>query len=173
MVVLGCAEAFCDAGCQHGQAEEGSGRDGGGHEVIGIEGDGSDIAGAEAGEAAGIHFASCPDGEVAEDEEGGRGCQDSGSYTQQGGFSAEDLATDEADGGVPSPGNEIGAGVEGITVGEDGEVIVSRHKGEDGGEGMPAAATGAEEEQSSANRGEVHAGGVEDGGKDAAENSEQ
>jgi hypothetical protein len=172
LAAVSFADGLSDAGCEGGQAEEGSGGDGCGDDVVGVEGNCRDVAGGEAGEVVGVHAAACQDYEVAEEEEGGGGGEDGTTDPQHGGLAAEELVTDEADGGVPSPGDEVAAGLEGIAVGVDGEVVVGRHEGEDRDERLPAAATGAEEEEASADGGEVHAGGVEGDGKNAAENSE-
>ena len=77
---------------------------------------------------------------------------------------AEQLQAEEADGGVPDPGDEVSAQMEGEVVGEDGEVDVGGHEGGDGGGELEAGAcggvvrgvhAGAEEEQAAADRGEV------------------
>ncbi len=49
VVVLGFAEALGYVGREDWQAEESAGGDGGGHDVVGVEGNGRDEAGCEAG----------------------------------------------------------------------------------------------------------------------------
>ena len=173
MVVLGGAEGLCDAGCEGRQSEESAGGDGGGDHVVGVEGDGGDVAGGQASEVVRVHAAAGPDYEIAEEEEGGGGCEDCSGYSKSRGLAVEELVAGEADGCVPDPGDEVAAGVEGVSVGVGGEVEVGRHEGEDGDEGLPATATCAEEEKTSADSGEVHAGDVEGDGKNSAENGEQ
>ena len=121
----------------------------------------------------GVHGAADPDGEVAEKKEGGgRGCDGSG-YAEDGGLFAEDLVAHEADGCVPGPGDEIVAGAEGVSKGEDGEVVVGRDEGEDGDDCLPAAAASAEVEQAATDGGESQAGRAEGVGQDAAKNSKE
>ena len=173
LVVLGFAEGFDDVAGQSGEAEEDACRDGGGDGVVGVEGDGGDEAGGESGSGVGVHQAACPDGEVAEDKEGrGRGgdCSDD---AEGGGLFAEDLVAHEADGCVPDPGDEVGAGVPGVSEGEDGEVVVGGYECEDGDDGLPAAAARAKVEQTAPYGGESQTGGAEGVGQDAAKNSKE
>ena len=173
MIALGFAEVLGDVGGEDREAEESAGGDGGGHDIVGVKGNRSDEAGCEASCGMGIETCAHPDYEVAKDEEGSGGGENSAANTQHGGLAAQHLVAKEADGRVPGPGDHVGAEMEGIAVGEDGEVIVSRHKGEHGNDGLPAAAAGSEEEESSTDGGEAHAGGGEEVGEDAAENGEE
>jgi hypothetical protein len=173
LVVLGFADAFGDVGREDGEAEESAGGDGGGHDVVGVEGDRRDEAGCEAGCGVGVEACAHPDYEVAKDEEGGGGGEDGSAYAQHGGLTAEHLVSEEADGCVPGPGDDVSAEVEGVAVCEDGEVVVGRHEGEGRDDGLPAAAPCSEEEQSPTDGGEAYAGGGEGVGKDTAENSEE
>ena len=168
MVALGSADVLDDVGGENGKAEEGAGSDGGGHDVVGVEGNGCDEAGCEAGGGVGVETAAHPYDEVAEDKEGGRGGEDGSAYTKHAGLAAQHLMAEEADGRVPGPGDDIGAEMEGVAVGEDGEVIVGRHEGEGSDDGLPTAASCSEEEQASAHGGEAYAGSGEEVGKDAA-----
>jgi len=173
LVVLGFAEGFEDVAGQGGEAEECGCRDGGGDGVVGVEGDGCDVAGGEPGGGVGIHHAASPDREVAEEEEGGGRGGDRSNDAEGGGLLAEDLVAHEADGCVPGPGDEIGAGVPGVSEGEDGEVVVGRYEGEDGDDGLPAAAARAEVEQTATYGGESQTGGAEGVGQDAAKNGKE
>ena len=117
--------------------------------------------------------AADPDGEVAEEKEGGgRGC-DGSDYAEGGGLFAEDLVAHEADGCVPGPGDEIVAGVQGVSEGEDGEVVVGGDECEDGDDRLPAAAARAKVEQAATDGGESQTGGAEGVGQDAAKNSKE
>jgi hypothetical protein len=171
--VLGFADGLGDVRGEDGQAEEGSCGDGGGDGVVGVEGDGGDEAGGEASGGVRVEVSAHPDGEVAEEEERGGGGEDGSGYVEHGGFAAKHLMAEEANGGVPSPGDDVGAGVKGVGVGVDSEVVVGRDEGEGGDDGMPAAAPGSEEEQASSDRCETHAGGVEGVRQDATENGKE
>ena len=80
---------------------------------------------------------------------------------------------EEADGRVPGPGDDVSADVEGVAVGEDGQIVVGRHEGEGRDDGLPAAASCPKEEQASTDGGEAYAGGGEKVGQDTAENGEE
>ena len=127
VAALGLADVLGDVGGEDGQAEESARSDGGGHDVVGVEGDGCDEAGCKAGCGVGVEAAAHPDDEVAEQEEGGGGGQDRSADAEHGGLAAKHLVAQEADGGVPDPGDDVGAEVKGIAEGEDGEVIVGCH----------------------------------------------
>ncbi len=173
MVALSFADAADDVRGEDREAEEGSGRDGGGDGIVRVEGDGCDVAGGEAGGGVGVEAPAHPDDEVADEEEGGGGGEDGSGYAEHGGFAAKHLMAEEADGGVPGPGDDVGAGMKGVGVGVDREVVVGRDEGEGGDDGVPAAAPGSEEEQASSDRCETYAGGQEGVRQDAAENGKE
>jgi len=172
VAVLDFADALGDVHGEDRKAEESTCGDSGGHDVVRVEGDGCDEAGCKAGGGVSIEAIAHPDDEVAEEEEGGRGGEDGSGYAEGGGFAVEHPIAEEADAGVPSPGDEVGAGMEGVSVGVDGEVVVGRDEGEDGEDGLPAAAPRAEEEQACTDRREAYAGRVEGVREDTAKNSE-
>ena len=173
MVVLGFAEALGDVGCEDREAEESTGGDGRRHNVVGIKGDSRHEAGCEAGGGVGVETGVHPDDEVAQNKEGSRRSKHRSAHAQHGGFAAQHLVAEEADGRIPGPGDDVSAEMKGIAEGEDGEVVVGRHESEGGDDGLPAAAPCSEEEQASTDGGEAYAGGGEEVGKDTAENSEE
>ena len=168
MVALGSADVLDDVGGENGKAEEGAGSDGGGHDVVGVERNSRDEAGCDAGCGVGVETSAHPDNEIANDKEGRGGSEDRSGDAKHGGLSAQHLVAEEADGRVPGPGDDVSAEMEGVAVGEDGEVIVGRHEGEGGDDGLPTATSCSEEEQASAHGGEAYAGSGEEVGKDAA-----
>ena len=111
----GGAERIGDAGREHGQAEERSGGERGGDQIVAVEGKRGDVAGAEAGERARVHAVEPPaqtmkllsrKNEVEE--------ASTPATTRSTRGLLQDAHAEQADGGVPDPGDDVLAHLEGI-----------------------------------------------------------